>query len=125
MKKLLKKLLQKIESIEITYDYEETYNNLYDACANFGNDSGCWEFDTLFEDYYSYDVVEEIVKHELETGGLYRLKYFLAGSELRNEIFRINAYGNLEDIHKDDLDFLKEEIIDKIKELLENEENNK
>lgn len=121
MKKLLKKLLQKIESIEITYDYEETYNNLYNACADFGNDSGCWELDSLFEDYYSYDTVEEIAKHELETGGLLRLHYFLAGSELRNEIFRINAYGNLEDIHKDDLDFLKEDIIDKIKELIENE----
>ncbi len=121
MKQLLKKLLQKINEIEITYDYEETYNNLYNACADFGNDSGCWELDSLFEDYYSYDVVEEIVKHELETGGLYRLKYFLAGSELRNEIFRINAYGNLEDIHKDDLDLLKEDIIDKIKELIENE----
>lgn len=118
MKKELKKLLQKIKNIEITYDYEETYTNLYNTCVDFTNENDIdgLDLDSPFEDYYSYDVVEEIVKHELETGGLERLKYFLAGSELRNEIFRINAYGNLEDIHKDDLECLKEDIIDRIKE---------
>jgi uncharacterized membrane protein YvbJ len=117
----LKKLKDKIEEIEITYDYENTYNNLYNTVIDYMNEAQDWDFEYLFEDYVSYDLAEDIAKNELESGGLVRLYYFLGDANLNNDIFRINGYGNLEDIDKDDLECLKDEILNIINNKLEEE----
>lgn len=109
-----KELIKKIEEIEITYDYEESYNNLYNTCVDYMNDSQDFSLEYLFEEIVSYDYVEEMAKSELEHGGLVRLYYFLGNANCNNYIFRINGYGNLEDITKDDLDNLKQEILDEL-----------
>lgn len=124
MKELLKELKNKIEKIEVTYDYDQTYTDLLNTCIDFENETQCWEFETLFEDIVNYEIAEERAKYELENGGLVRLQYFLGDTCIYgNEIFRINAYGNLENINKDDLENLKQEILEKIEELLENKES--
>ena len=115
----LEELKKKIEEIEITYDYEDTYNNLYNTVIDYENDTQDWDFDYLFEEYVSYDVAEEIAKNELENGGLVRLYYFLGDANLNNDMFRINGYGNLEDINKEDLEYLKDEILNIIDNKLE------
>ena len=63
-------LIEKIKEVEITYDYDETYCNLYNTCIDYMNDTQDWDLEYLFEDYYTYDVVEDIAKNELEKGGL-------------------------------------------------------
>lgn len=108
-------LIKKIEEIDISYDYEDTYYNLYNTCIEYMNESQDFNLDYLFEDFYSYDVVEEIAKNELENGGLIRLYYFLGNADLNNTLFRINAYGNLEDIEYEDLEYLKSEILEQLK----------
>ena len=119
----LKELLNDIENIEITYNYEESYNNLYDRITDYENDSQDFDFDTLFEDIISYETAEEIAKREIENGGLIGLYYFLGDANLNNSMFLLNGYGNLEDIYKDTLDNLKEEIIDLINDKInENKE---
>ena len=115
--KKLEELKEKINNIEITYDYEETYNNLYNTIIDYQNDTQNWSFEYLFEDIIDYEIAEEIAKRELETGGLLRLYYFLGDANFNNSIFKINGYGNLEDIEKDDLLYLKEEILN----IIENE----
>ena len=117
----LEELKDKIEEIEITYDYEDTYNNLYNTVIDYENDTQDWGFDYLFEEYVSYDLAEDIAKNELENGGLVRLYYFLGDANLNNDMFRINGYGNLEDINKDDLECLKNDILDIINNKLEEE----
>lgn len=124
MKEKLEELLKKIKDIDITYDYEETYCNLYNTCNDFSNEMQCWDFEYLFDEIIGYDLAEERAKWELENGGLVRLYYFMGNCNFNNEIFRINAYGNLEDINIDDLEQLKQDIIEKIEELIENEEDN-
>lgn len=124
MKELLKKLKKQIENIEVTYDYDQTYTDLLNTCIDFQNETQCWEFESIFEEIVDYEIAEERAKYELENGGLIRLYYFLGDTRIYgNEVFRINAYGNLENINKDDLDNLKQEILEKIEELLENEES--
>lgn len=108
-------LIKKIEEIEISYDYEESYCNLYNTCVDYMNDSQDFKLDYLFEDFYSYDVVEEIAKNELENGGLIRLYYFLGNANLNNTLFKINGYGNLEDVEYEDLEYLKSEILDNLR----------
>lgn len=117
----LEELKDKIEEIEITYDYEDTYKNLYNTVIDYENDTQDWDFDYLFEEYVSYDLAEDIAKNELENGGLVRLYYFLGDANLNNDMFRINGYGNLEDINKDDLECLKDEILNIIDNKLEEE----
>lgn len=115
----LEELKDKIENIDITFDYEDTYTNLYNTVIDYENDTQDWDFEYLFEDYVSYDLAEDIAKNELENGGLVRLYYFLGDANLNNDMFRINGYGNLEDINKEDLEYLKDEILNIIDNKLE------
>lgn len=117
MKKLLEEFKQKIENIEITYDYEETYSNLYNTCIDYMNESQNGDFEYLFDEIIDYDMAEERARYELNEGGLVRLYYFLGDANCNNDIFKIDGYGNLTDIHKEDLEDLKQEILEKIEEL--------
>ena len=117
MKELLEEFKQKIENIDITYDYGETYNNLYNAYIDYENETNDYDLEYLFEDIIDYDMAEERARYELEQGGLIRLYYFLGDANLNNDIFRVDGYGNLQDIHKEDLEDLKQEILERIEEL--------
>ena len=119
--KKIEELKKEIEKIDVSYDYEQTFNNLYNACIDYMNDTQTWDFEYLFEDIFSYDTAEEIAKNEIEQGGLIRLYYFLGDANLNHDLFKLDGYGNLEDITKEDLNNLKEEILNKINEILEEE----
>lgn len=117
----LRELRKRIEKIESSYDYEEYYTELYNATVDYMNDTQDFDFEYLFEDIIDYDSAEEYAKQELENGGLLRLYYFLGDANLNNDMFRINGYGNLTDIYKDDLDYIKEEILNAINEKIESD----
>ena len=117
--KELKKLKERVENIEITYDYEETYCNLKNAIIDYMNDTKDWDFDTIGEDIIDYELAEEQAKHELEQGGLIRLYYFLGDANLNNNLFKVDGYGNLQDLEKTDLEYMKEELLAAINEKLE------
>ena len=105
-------IIKRIEEIEITYDYEETYRNLYNACIDYMNEAQDWSLEHPFDNFISYDYAEEIGRNELENGGLIRMYCFLGNANLNNDLFKLNTYGNLEDVTKEDLDYLKEEILE-------------
>lgn len=118
----LKELKNKIEGIEITYNYDECYGELYNACIDYMNDTQNFDLDYLFEEFISYNEAEERAKYELENG-LERLYYFLGDTKISNNIlFRINVYGNLENISKEDLEMLKEEILNNIDQKMQEEQ---
>lgn len=121
--KELKEFREEIEKIDITFDYDESYTNLRNTTIDYMNETQDWDFDYLFEEFIDYEIAEDIAKNELEQGGLIRLYYFLGDANLNNSLFRIDGYGNLEDITKDDLDYLKEQIIDIIDDKLNEEES--
>lgn len=118
----LKELKNKIEGIKITYNYDEFFSELYNTCVDYMNDTQNFDLDYLFEEFISYNEVEERAKYELETGGLERLYYFLGDITPNNILFKINAYGNLENISKNDLEMLKENILNNINEKMQEEE---
>lgn len=117
----LRELRKRIEKIESSYDYEEYYTELYNATVDYMNDTQDFDFEYLFEDLIGYETAEEIAKQELENGGLLRLYYFLGDANLNNEIFKIDGYGNLTDINKDDLDYIKEELLNEINRKIESD----
>lgn len=116
--KELKELKERVENIEITYDYEETYCNLRNAVIDYMNDTQDWDFETIGEDIIDYELAEEQAKYELEQCGLIRLYYYLGNANLNNRLFKVNGYGNLENIDITDLEYMKEEILDLINDKL-------
>lgn len=120
--KELRELRERIEKIESSYDYEEYYTELYNATVDYMNDTQDFDFEYLFEDIIDYDSAEECAKQELENGGLTRLYYFLGDANLNNDMFKIDGYGNLTDINKSDLDYIKEELLNEIDKKIESED---
>lgn len=120
--KELKELKERVESIEITYDYEEVYWELKNAIIDYMNDTQDWDFEYTGENIIDYDFAEEQAKYELEQYGLIRLYYYLGNANLNNPLFKVNGYGNLEDIDISDLENMKEEILDLINDKLSESE---
>lgn len=104
-------LIKKIQEIEVTFDYLETYNELYNTVIDYMNDTQDFSLDYFFEDFVDYETAEVIAKSEMEKGGLIRMYYFLGDANMNNELFRIDGYGNLKDITIVDLNNLKEDIL--------------
>ena len=109
-----KKENERIENIKIDYDYEESYTNLYNTVIDYMNDTQDFDLEYLFEDFIDYETAEEIARNELQNGGLVRLSYYLGDTNLNDEIFKLDGYGNLENIDIDDLNNLKDEILENI-----------
>ena len=112
--KELRELKERIENIKIDYDYEESYTNLYNRVIDYMNDTQDFDLEYLFEDFIDYETAEEIARNELQNGGLVRLSYYLGDTNLNDEIFKLDGYGNLENIDIDDLNNLKDEILENI-----------
>ena len=104
-------LLEKIKNVEISYDLESTYNELYNLWMDYLCDTNDYELEYLFNEFVSYDLAEDIARNELENGGLIRLYYFLGDADLTNDIFKIDGYGNLENIDESDFEYIKQELI--------------
>lgn len=116
----IKELKEAVENIEITYDYGKTYSELYNVMIDAWNNGLCYDSDELFTEYIGYDTAEEIAEMELRESGLIRLYYFLGDVNIAAyDVFRINGYGNLEEVHFDDLQNLKDELLDYIEDEME------
>lgn len=116
--KELRELKERVENIEITYDYEDTYYNLRNTIIDYMNETQNFDFDYIGENIIDYELAKEQAKYELEQGGLIRLYYFLGDANLNNNLFKVDGYGNLEDIDISDLEYMKEEILDLINDKL-------
>lgn len=113
-------LIKTIKEIEIDCNYESVYNDIYNACIKYKNETGDWSLDYFFDEYVSAEEVENNIKKIMNNNeGLYRLHFFLGDTDLRSDVFIINGYGNLENINRTDLECLKYDILNE----LENEEN--
>lgn len=122
----LEQLLETLEDIEITYDYDQTYAELCNAITDYCNETQDWDLDDLLypddDGIISYDEAEEMAKRELDDGGLVRLYYFLGTCNFDAEnLFYLNAYGNLQSVGKDDLENFKQTLIDAVAEKLDEE----
>lgn len=118
-KEKLIELKNKINDIDITYDYESTYCDLYNTTIDYMNETQDFDFEYLFDNFIDYELAEEYAKMELKEGGLIRLRYFLGDVDLDSELFRVNGYGNLDYVDIIDLENLKDEILSEIERKLE------
>lgn len=108
------KLRKKIEEIEITYDYESTYCDLRNACIDYMNETQDWDLDYAFDEFVDEEILKEMVKYKIDNEGLWSVVNLLSNINRYEGIYRIDVYGYGYDIDKEDLETLKEDILDRI-----------
>ena len=121
MKEKLKELKERVESIEISYDYEQTYCDLINATIDYQNDTQDWDFEYVFDEYVDDYTLKDLVDYNLKEHGIWAVRNLL--SDIKDEcgIYRIDAYGYGSDISYEDLEEIKEEILEIIDNKLEGE----
>lgn len=121
-KERLKQLKKEIEEIEISYNYEETYCNLINATIDYQNETQTWDFEYIFEEYIDDELLQYQVEYNLKEYGVWAVRNLLDDIKEECGIYRIDAYGYGHDITKGDLEDIKEEILQVIKNLESEEE---
>lgn len=109
-----KELKKKIEEIEIGYDLEQAYCDLRNAVIDYENETQDWSLDYAFDEFIDEELLKDLVKYKIDEEGLWSVINLLDGISNYNGIYRIDAYGYGHDIDKDDLECLKEDILDRI-----------
>ena len=112
--KELKELKEKIKNIEVTYDYEETYSNLYNVVTDYMNDTQDWDFEYLFENYIDEEILKEMIKYKIDQEGIWSVNNLLSGIENYDNIYFVDVYGYGRGLTKEDLENLKDEILTEI-----------
>lgn len=113
----LKQLRKEIEKIDITYDYEETFCNLANATIDYQNDTQTWDFEYIFEEYIDDEILKYEVECNLKEHGVWAVRNLLDDIKEECGIYKIDAYGYGHDITKEDLENIKEEILEVIDNL--------
>lgn len=81
------------------------YNKAIEALCDYDSEHGGI-------DIISYDIAEELVKQELDKGGLIRLKFFIGDINLTDDYYYMDGYGNLQNITRDWLIMQLEDVIE-------------
>lgn len=114
MKKRLKQLKNEIESINIGYDLEKDYCDLINATIDYQNETQTWDFEYIFEEYIDDEILKDTIEYNLKEYGVWAVRNLLDDIKDENGIYRIDAYGYGHDITTEDLEEIKEEILNKI-----------
>ena len=107
VKRQIIKSLNEIKE-NITYASEEDYKKIYNACSNDDD-----ILDYLDEQNYVTSEDEDRVISE-NSDSIDRLRYFI-GDTYSAEIYRLDGYGNLENVTGDDLQGLCDDLVKELK----------
>lgn len=111
-------LLKKIEEIEenlknYNYSFDEAYNQIRELAE----ETGCEDYLNEFVDEWT---AEELLKREVEEGGLARVVHFLSGVEyLSDDIYILDGYANLRNVTMNDYECVLYDIKREVEEMEE------
>ena len=117
--KKLKELKEKIENIEIGYNYEQTYCDLINATIDYQNETQTWDFEYIFEGYCDDEILKYQIEYSLKEFGVWAVRNLLDDIKDECGIYRIDAYGYGHDLDYDDLKDIKEQILEVINDKIE------
>lgn len=124
LKKLRKDTIKKLKGVKdnLGYDTEENYCNMINTAIDYDNEAQ----DRLYlcdKVYNTINVVDdETITYYLENNdGLQRLFYATRGLEYADDLYQVDAYGNLENIEKDDFECCIDDLIYELEEALKEE----
>lgn len=93
---------------EISYGGEEYYKKIYNACSNDGEILSYLDE----QNYVTSDDEERIIKENSDS--IDRLRYFI-GDTYSADLYRIDGYGNLENVTSEDLKDLCDDLIHELR----------
>lgn len=121
LNKLRKTTIEKLEELKnnLSYDMEEDYSNMINIMIDYDNEA--------YDDLYLYDssrdildvIDNEILDYLIKDTNCQRLFYLTKGIEYSDNIYKINAYGNLENVTSDDVKLCIDMTIEKLEEIKE------
>lgn len=104
--------IDKLEEIKnnLSYDNIKNYNKIFNLCCDYENEHiGSYLTDKIFEyDFVDEESLEYLIKEN--STDLSRLRCFINGT-YDADIYRLNGYGNLVNIGKDDFELLIDHLI--------------
>lgn len=117
----IEKLNDIAEAIEQFDNMDDIFNGTYDAfdVINFAHELMNYGLvpyaDEHVMDIVSDETLDEMVKHEADSGGWQRVAHFLAGITFMNDdYYRINGYGNAENLEHGHLEAIVSDLIDEM-----------
>jgi hypothetical protein len=108
------KELKKIQKDLQPHNIDKDYNAIYDLAMDY-TDGGYSPLEEYFNDFVHEDTLHDILEHELAQWGWKRVKYMLADIIFEEDLYKINGYGNIENVSTDDLDTLIHDLINNLK----------
>ena len=122
LNKLKKETIKKLEEIKknLSYDNEENYCNMVNTMIDYDNEAqdDLYLYDTTQEliEFVDYEILEYLINQNKDS--LSRLRYFI-NDTYDDSIYKLNGYGNLENVERDDFIYCIDEAISKLKESME------
>ena len=116
VKRQIIKSLNEIKE-NITYASEEDYKKIYNTCSNDDD-----ILDYLDEQNYVTSEDEDRVISK-NSDSIDRLRYFI-GETYSAEIYRLDGYGNLENVTGDDLQVLCDDLVKELKSQIQELKDN-
>lgn len=113
----LREMFEETERDIKNYDFSAAVNDLRNIGYDYGQDD-------LVNDFVDEDYINDMVTNELNSGGWTRVACFLAKVDNINEdYYRVNGYGNLEEVTKSDLECTLSDLKKNLCNELEEEED--
>lgn len=124
IKELRKETIKKLEELKnnLSYSTEENYCDMINIMIDYDNEAQ----DKLYLDDMRREILkvvdEELLPYYLESNNdPQRLFYAMMQVEYADDLYKVNAYGNLENIKPEDFELCIDEAINRLKESLESE----
>ena len=121
MNKLKKETIEKFEELKenLTYnDTEKNYCDLVNIAIDYDNEAQdeLYLYDTIQElcNFVDEDIMDYLIKEN--STSLTRLRYFI-GNTSDAVIYKLDSYGNLENVTDDDFEYCVDACLDKLKEI--------
>ncbi len=102
----------------LSYDYRKDYSQIYNACVEIDNK---YQQSPYLTDYISYQdfVDEESLDYLIQQADndIDRLRCFI-GDTYSADIYKLDGYGNLQNVDSDDLKMLCDDLIEMVRDNL-------
>lgn len=122
LNELKKETIKKLEEIKknLSYDNEENYVNMVNTMIDYDNEAqdSLYLYDTTQElvEFVDDEILTYLIKENSDS--VSRLRCFINDTNDDN-IYKLDGYGNLENVNINDFEFCIDEAITKLKESLE------
>lgn len=110
-KQIIKQLKDFKSTIRNRTNYDN-YHELYNLCCDLEEGTNLYLTDKINDkDFVCDDMEDYLIKQNSDS--IERLRYFI-GDTYHDWIYRLDGYGNLENVDNDDFEYLCDELIDMV-----------